>query len=127
VRGDKRDINALAAVNDSMASVMIWNYHDLNIISPAENVALTFLGIPTEKVEITYFRVDENHSNSYEKWKKMGSPQEVNEEQFAELEKAGKLEMIDKPKTKKVKQGVYSMTVELPGQAVSLLVLKWEN
>ncbi len=126
VRGEKRDINALAAVNDSMATVMLWNYHDLNIVTPTQNVALTIQGIPSKKVEITHFRVDEEHNNSYEKWKQMGSPQKVNEIQYAELEKAGKLEMADKPKTMKVRNGVYSDIVELPGQAVSLLVLKWK-
>ncbi len=127
VRGVKRDINALAAVNDSMATVMLWNYHDLNIVTPTQNVALTIQGIPTGKVEITHYRVDEKHSNSYEKWKKMGSPQEVTELQYAELEKAGQLEMADKPKKVKVRNGVYSGNVELPGQAVSLIILKWKN
>lgn len=126
VRGEKRDINALAAVNDSMATVMLWNYHDLNIITPAKTVALTIQGIPDRKVEITQFRVDENHSNSYEKWKEMGSQQDVTESQYAELEKAGKLEKIESPKSAKVKNGTWSGTVDLPGQAVSLLVLKWK-
>lgn len=127
VRGEKRDINALAAVNDSMASVMLWNYHDLNVITPAKKVWLSIQGIPAWKVEVTQFRVDENHSNSYEKWKTMGSPQEVNPEQYAELEKAGHLEMAEKPKSVKVKNGTYSEAIELPGQAVSLFVLKWKK
>ena len=82
-------------------------------------------GIPGRKVEFTHFRVDENHSNSYEKWKEMGSPQEVNDMQYAELEKAGQLEMAENAKTVKVKKGTYSGTIDLPGQAVSLLILKW--
>ncbi len=126
VSGEKRDINALAAVNDSMATVMLWNYHDLNVVTPAQSVALTIQGIPSGKVEITQYRVDENHSNSYEKWKEMGSPQDVNAEQYAELEQAGKLDMAEKPKTVKVKAGSYSGIIELPGQAVSLLILKWK-
>ena len=57
----------------------------------------------------------------------MGSPQNVTEEQYTELEKSGKLAMFVKPKIVKIKNGQYSANLELPGQAVSLLVLKWEN
>jgi len=127
VRGEKRDINALASVNDSMATVMLWNYHDLNVITPPQTVWLNIQGIPSRKVEVTQFRVDETHSNSYEKWKALGSPQEVTESQYAELENAGQLEMAYKLKSVKVKNGSYSEAIELPGQAVSLLVLKWKN
>lgn len=127
VRGEKRDINALASVNDSMAAIMVWNYHDLNTIPPNENVALSIQGIPAKKVEIIHYRVDQNFSNSYEKWKEMGSPQNVSEAQYAELEQSGKLAQLEKPKVVKVKNGLYSPNFEMPGQAVSLLVLKWKN
>ena len=127
VRGEKRDINALASVNDTMAAVMIWNYHDLNVISPNENIELSVHGIPSKKVEITHFRVDQNFSNSYEKWKEMGSPQNVTSEQYTELENSGKLAQIEKANVVKIKNGQYSVQLELPGQAVSLLILNWKN
>jgi xylan 1,4-beta-xylosidase len=127
VRGEKRDVNALASVNDSMAAIMVWNYHDLNIISPDQNVEISVNGIPSKKAEITHFRVDQKFSNSYEKWKEMGSPQNVSEAQYKELEQSGKLAQFEKPKTVKIKNGSYSGNLELPGQAVSLLVLKWKT
>ena len=127
VRGDKRDINALASVNDSTAAIMIWNYHDLNVISPNETIELLVNGIPAKKVEITHFRVDQNFSNSYERWKEMGSPQNVSESQYKELEEAGKLAQFEEPKTVKIKNSQYLAQIEMPGQAVSLLILKWEK
>ena len=127
VRGDKRDINALASVNDSTAAIMIWNYHDLNMISPNEMIELLVNGIPAKKVEITHFRVDQNFSNSYERWKEMGSPQNVSESQYKELEEAGKLAQFEEPKTVKIKNSQYLAQIEMPGQAVSLLILKWEK
>jgi xylan 1,4-beta-xylosidase len=127
VRGEKRDINALASVNDSMAAIMIWNYHDLNIVTPNQNIEISINGIPSKKVEITHFRVDQKFSNSYEKWKEMGSPQNVSEEQYKVLKQAGKLAQFEKPKTVSIKNGQYSGNLELPGQAVSLLILKWKN
>ena len=127
VRGDKRDINALASVNDSTAAIMIWNYHDLNVISPNETIELLVNGIPAKKVEITHFRVDQNFSNSYERWKELGSPQNVSESQYKELEEAGKLAQFEEPKTVKIKNSQYLAQIEMPGQAVSLLILKWEK
>ena len=127
VRGEKRDISALASVNDTMAAIMVWNYHDLNMISPKATIDLSVLGIPSGKIEITHYRVDQNFSNSYEKWKEMGSPQNVTDEHYIELEQSGKLAEFEKSKVVKVKNGQYSGQIEMPGQAVSLLILKWKN
>ncbi|HKI89217.1 MAG TPA: hypothetical protein VKA38_09325, partial [Draconibacterium sp.] len=127
VRGKKRDINALASVNDSSAAIMVWNYHDLNVITPAVKVELTIDGIPSKKIELTHYRVDQNFSNSYEKWKEMGSPQDVSDEQYKTLEQAGKLALYEEPKSARVKNGQLSTQFELPGQGVSLLILKWNS
>ena len=35
IRKSDRDINALAAADADRVAVMVWNYHDLNVISPA--------------------------------------------------------------------------------------------
>jgi len=51
---------------------MVWNYHDLNIITLNQDIEITVKGIPSKKIEITNFRVDQKFSNSYEKWKEMG-------------------------------------------------------
>jgi xylan 1,4-beta-xylosidase len=126
IRGQKRDINAMAVINDSTAAVMLWNYHDLNIITPPANVNLVMKNIPAQKVLLYHYRVDQTRSNSYEVWVKMGSPQHPSAEQITELEKAGMLEMLDKPQTIKIKKGSYTLSVQLPGQAVSLLLMKFE-
>ena len=127
VRGDKRDINALACVNDSSAAIMVWNYHDLNVITPAAKVELTIDGIPAKKIELIHYRVDQKFSNSYEIWKEMGSPQDISEEQYKTLEQAGKLALYEEPKSSRVKNGQFSTQIELPGQGVSLLILKWNS
>jgi xylan 1,4-beta-xylosidase len=127
VRRKKRDINALASVNDSSTAIMIWNYHDLNVITPAVNIKLAINEIPSKKIELTHYRVDQNFSNSYEKWKEMGSPQNVSDEQYKTLEQAGKLTLYEDPKSVKVKNGQLLTQIELPGQAVSLLILKWNS
>ena len=97
VRGEEPDINALAATEDNKATVMVWNYHDLNVEKAPVPVCLEIDGIGAERARLEHYRVDRFHSNSYERWLEMGSPQEVSDEQYAALEKAGKLHLIGDP------------------------------
>jgi len=120
------DINALASYEKKTASVMIWNYHDEDVPAPASPVSVTIKNIPAKKVLLTHYRIDDKHSNSYEVWKKMGSPQQPTAEQIQELEKAGQLAMLGKPKTVSIKNGIADILMELPRQGVSLLQLTWK-
>ena len=69
--------------------------------------------------------IDAEHSNSYEVWKKMGSPQKPTPQQYAELEKSGKLAELSSAEQIKIgESGVGSVTFKLPRQAVTLLVIE---
>jgi xylan 1,4-beta-xylosidase len=85
------DIAALASRQARRASVMVWNYHDDDLPAAAAAVALTVRGLPAGAVRLRHHRVDAAHSNSYEVWKKMGSPQKPTPAQYAELEQSGQL------------------------------------
>jgi xylan 1,4-beta-xylosidase len=69
--------------------------------------------------------VDRQIGNSYEAWKKMGSPQPPSSSQYAELEKVGQLQNLEAPKQVAVKDGVVTLTFALPRQGVSLVKLTW--
>lgn len=125
VRGERPDISALAARNGNMATVMVWNYHDDNILLPASPLEITLEGIPAKKAWVTHFRIDQEHSNAYELWKEMGSPQDPTPEQYLELEKTGKLQVLEAPRERRVKDGKLVIRMDLPGQAVSLLKAEW--
>ena len=60
-------------------------------------------------------------------WLEMGAPQQVSREQYAELEKAGKLAMLDAPEWVDVEGGVATLEFPLPRQGVSLVVLSWDD
>ncbi|HCL04494.1 MAG TPA: beta-xylosidase [Chitinophagaceae bacterium] len=120
------DINALASYEKKTASVMVWNYHDDDLPAPPSPVSITIKNIPAKKALLTHYRIDDKHSNSYEVWKKMGSPQQPSPEQIKELEKAGQLALLEAPKTVKLKDGVAEMQMELPRKGVSLLQLTWK-
>lgn len=124
-RGPETDIGGLAAKNTKGATAMIWNYHDMDIQAPAEPVAVTFTGLKAANVTLTQYLVDATHSNSYEVWKKMGSPQTPTKEQIATLEKAGMLETVGKPQKLKVNNGKLIVNTSLARQGVALLKLDW--
>jgi xylan 1,4-beta-xylosidase len=124
-RGQQTDIGGLAAKDTKATTVMIWNYHDMDIQAPAEPVAVSFSGLKAANVTLTQYLVDATHSNSYEVWKKMGSPQNPTKEQIATLEKAGMLEAVGKPQKLPVKNGNLTINTSLARQGVALLKLDW--
>ncbi len=126
VRGNQPDVNALAAKSDRSATVMIWNYHDDNKLDlPASPVTLKLKGLVAKKLLLTHYRIDQEHSNAYTAWKKMGSPQRPDAQQFAVLEKAGQLEMLGSPQWVQPFNGEVQLNIDLPRQAVSLIRITW--
>ena len=126
VRGAQPDINALAARDNKSATVMVWNYHDNNdSTAPSSKVSVQLKGVPAGKALLKHYRIDRQHSNSYEAWKKMGSPKQPSAEQIKELEKAGQLHMLNSPQQINIKNNETTVDVDLPRQGVSLLQLTW--
>jgi xylan 1,4-beta-xylosidase len=121
----KADIDALASKDKKSAAVMIWHYHDDDTVAPAAPVEIRIKGVPAKNVQVRHYRIDQDHSNSYTAWQKMGSPQQPSAAQIATLEKAGSLQMITAPRKMAVNKGELIMKMELPRQAVSLLHLSW--
>ena len=125
VRGTRTDINALASKDKSSITVLVWNYHDDDIIDSGSPVELKIKGLQSKKAVLSHYRIDSQHSNSYEVWKKMRSPQNPTNDQIAILEKAGKLEMVHHPEKIKVSNGEVFIKMQLPRQAVSLVKLTY--
>ncbi|SKB44785.1 GH39 family glycosyl hydrolase [Dyadobacter psychrophilus] len=124
VRGE-RDINAFATKNVEEAAIMVWNYHDDNKIVAPSPVNLQLNGLSAKRVQVHHYRIDQEHSNAYEVWKKMGSPQKPTEEQIAVLESAGQLQTLTSPRWMNVENGQIQLNFALPAQGVSLLKIIW--
>ncbi len=122
-KGD--DVGALAAKNTNSIAVMVWNYHDDDTTGPAQKVTVQIKNIAARQVSITEYRIDNQHSNSYEAWKTMGSPKQPTAAQIATLEKAGHLQTMGSPVKATVNQGVLVYKTILPRQAVSLVKVEW--
>ena len=125
IRGAKTDIGALATKDATTAAVMIWNYHDDDKQGPAEPISLEIAHVPAKSVTLTHYRIDSEHSNSYEVWKKMGSPQQPTIAQISTLEKAGQLQTIGGAQKLTVTNNRLTINITLPRQGVSLIKLDW--
>jgi len=108
-----------------MISIMVWNYHDDNIPGGESPVELAINGISNKKALVHHYRIDQQFSNSFEKWKAMGKPQNVTDGQYKELEKAGQLQLYNSPRWNEVINGKTVLKFNLPRQAVSLIQITW--
>lgn len=125
VRGPKADINALASKDLRTAAVMLWHYHDDDVKTEDAAIEVNIKGLPVQTVlNVHHYRIDDENSNAYEVWKKMGSPENPTAEQIAVLEKAGQLTLLTSPTYVKT-NGMMRMAVRLPRQGVSLLKFDW--
>jgi xylan 1,4-beta-xylosidase len=127
VRNNNADVSALASLDKNKLAVMVWHYYDDDLPGPSADVDLTLDGLPKNgSATVTQYLIDADHSNSYEAWKRMGSPMQPTPEQYAQLEKAGQLGQAGAPEKIKVENGNAAMKLKLARQAVALLVLKWD-
>lgn len=127
VRGVRTDINALAAKAVDNATVLVWNYHDDDIQGVGSPVNVLVKGLKNGKAILHQYRIDGEHSNSYEVWKKMGSPEQPTEAQISLLEKAGQLQLLSKPKKVTIKNSALTISFQLPRQAVSFIKIEYKN
>ncbi len=121
----KPDINALAARRERSVQVMIWNYHDDDLPAEPAEIDLAVAGLPGGRVLLHHYRVDAAHSNAYEAWKKLGSPQAPSREQYRQLERAGQLELLGSPEWRTPANGRLGIRFRLPRQGVSLIAVSW--
>lgn len=127
VRG-KPDVGALASLGTNKLCVMVWHYHDDDLSGPAAAVSLTIGGLPENlrAAKLTHYRVDDQHSNAFAEWLRMGAPIAPNEHQYQKLEAASNLaKLADASATVKVDAAEATVQFTLPRQGVSLLVLEW--
>jgi xylan 1,4-beta-xylosidase len=122
---EKPDVAAFASLDGRKLCVMVWHYHDDDLAGPDAAVELTTSGLGgvSGPATLTHYRIDQDHSNSYAAWKRLGSPIAPNDKQYAELEKAGKLAQLSSPEQINIEQGAATLKFTLPRQGVSLLVL----
>ncbi len=124
VRGTP-DVNAVATRSEKEINVLVWNYHDDDVKPPPSSLEIRVNGLTQKRVQLEQFRMDDTYSNSYRAWLDMGSPAKPTAEQQAALERAGKLEIMEAPRTISIADGKLTVPMELPRQGVALLRISW--
>jgi xylan 1,4-beta-xylosidase len=123
------DVSAIASITKNKLYVMIWHYHDDDLPGPSANVelALSKLSFAHGNAVFNEFRIDNEHSNSFAAWQRMGSPTAPTPPQYDALERAGQLTRIRTAETVPVRNGQASLSISLPRQAVSLIEIDWSG
>jgi xylan 1,4-beta-xylosidase len=105
--------------------VLVWNYHDDDLPAAPAEIAMTIEGLPAGNPTVIQYRVDDRHSNSYEVWKQMGSPQSPTAAQRATLEKVGQLQTVGSATRQRVSGGRLTLSLSLPRQGVALFTITY--
>jgi xylan 1,4-beta-xylosidase len=119
------DVYAFASRDARSVAVLVSNYHDSEKPGPAAQIELTVTGLPSGGLTLHHYRVDDEFSNSYEHWKKMGSPQKPAPAQYSELEQSGQLQTVSAPGPITAQGGRTKVSFSLPLHGVSLIQLTW--
>ena len=124
---ESADVDGMATISDRDAAVLLWNYHDADLVAAATPTTVKIQGIPrgVTRVLVKDYRVDDTHSNAYTVWKAMGSPQQPTTEQYARLKSEGGLQLLTSPVWLDVVDGKLDLSTELPRQSISLLKITW--
>jgi xylan 1,4-beta-xylosidase len=125
--GRAPDVAALAALEARRLTLLVWHYHDDDVAGPdaAVSLAVQHLPLASGRARLTHFRVDDEHSNAFTRWQRMGAPTAPTDAQYAELVAAGQLAALAAAPPVAVERGTARIEFALPRRAVSLLVLEW--
>lgn len=119
------DVNAIATRAARRVAVLVWNYHDDDLPAPPSAIDLVVDHIPDGQVTVEHARIDDDHSNAYQAWKRMGAPQTPTADQYAALEKAGQMASLGPPERRTSRDGQLRLSFALPRQGVSLVTIAW--
>ncbi len=126
VRAASPDIDAIATRGEHDVAVMVWNYHDDELPAASTPVKLSLAGLPANaRVLVEHFRIDDDHSNAFTAWKRMGSPAAPTPEQYGQLEAAGQVQSLRSPEWRTLKGSELALEFSMPRQSVSLIRLTW--
>ena len=122
---DRPDINAMACFDRNEMTILIWNYHDDDILGDTDEVEITIRNIPDGPVLMQHYRVDQELSNSYTMWQKLGAPHNPTGDEYRQVEAAGQLKLLTSPQWIQIAGNETYIRFFLPRQGVSLIQLEW--
>ena len=123
------DVDAVATRRNNEVDVLLWSYHDDDVLAEPAQVELAVKGLPDvkmhgKKMRGEIYRMDADHGNAYAAWQKMGSPQTPTTEQLRAIATAGSLERAPIALEGRSGGEVHLHTA-LPRQGVYLVRMTW--
>jgi xylan 1,4-beta-xylosidase len=116
--------DALATRHGDEVAVLLWNYDADDVPGPDAAIRLDLAGLPNApRFLVRHYRIDATHSNAYTVWQQLGRPQNPTSEQYAALERAGHLQLLESPRWVDSAGGKATLSFALPRQGVSLVAL----
>jgi len=122
------DVGVLASRAPGQVAIMVWHYHDDDVSGPDAAVTLAMTGLPTGvgNATVTHYRIDQQHSDAFAEWLRMGSPIAPDPAQYAAMQRASELATLQgSPAAIGLDGGKATLAFTLPRQGVSLLVVRW--
>jgi xylan 1,4-beta-xylosidase len=119
------DVSAIATLESNRLCVLVWHYDDDDNAGPAADVKIALDGLPLEieNAQVRHFRIDDNHSDAFTAWQRMGAPLQPTTAQYAQLKEAGQLAELGPADNIRIGNGQVALRINLPREAVSLLVI----
>jgi L-iduronidase len=119
--GDTSVVSSLASVRGTnQAAVIVTHYSDITTDTSNQTVTLKLNNLPFSSGKIVEYRIDPNNSNIYKLWQSLGSPATLSQSQLQTLRDGQEIARLS---TADFSSPGISVTLDLPAQGVSLLLL----
>lgn len=120
------DIDCAATRDATGVSVLVWNYHDDDIIEGVDpaRIGLSVTGLPPGGVTLREYRMDTENGNAFAAWQAMGCPQDPTPEQIGALEAGSQLTCI-RTIGAMPDEGAIRLDITLPRQGVGLIRIEF--
>ena len=125
---DSDFIGGFAAITGNKSlEILLYHHHDDQWSAGGlAQIDLEINNLPfaDESVRISHYRIDQNHSNAFTVWQKMGSPDYPDEKTKTHLKTRDDLELLNPPRDEVSHHGGLKLELNLPTHGISLLVLE---
>ncbi|MFQ5636728.1 MAG: hypothetical protein ACE5IR_01875 [bacterium] len=119
-------VNGMASIDENRVTILVYYLDEQNRANAATDsvdVELTVKHLPFKKYQVSWYTIDETHSNAYSVWRAMGKPKKLSDRQHRQLSGRDDLELQTKPWTENRKGADFYKKIRMQNNSISLLLL----
>ncbi|MDW7679226.1 MAG: hypothetical protein SCK70_01575, partial [bacterium] len=122
-------VNGIATRHEEEGFEVLLYHFDEGFINPDRKgdpvkTTLQVKNVPPGNYYIQHYKIDDKHSNAYEAWKAIGSPQSLSSAQIKFLKEKDGLTLAEPVYQEKISDSMWEKDVNMPVNSVSLHVVK---